>query len=105
MHLSDLVASGAYRVDNLIRGCFFYFVRVNLHSIDKHLKVERPTGHSYIIVLKQYNGVNLSRMYFTIADLLGRGELVFSDSIDVLRVITVNGHVILPNNQLRLVGQ
>ena len=104
MHLSDLVASSAYRIDNLIRSRFFYFVRVNLHSIYEHLKVKRAARHSYIVILKQYYGVDLSRMYFAIANLFGSGKLIFSDSIDVLRIITVNGHIILPNNQLRLVG-
>ena len=104
MHLSDLVASSAYRIYNLILSCFFYFVWVNLHSIYEHLKVKRAARHSYIIILKQYNGVDLSRMYFTIAYLFGSGKLIFSDSIDVLRIITVNWHIILPNNQLRLVG-
>ena len=80
MHLSDLVASSAYRIDNLIRSRFFYFVRVNLHSIYEHLKVKRAARHSYIVILKQYYGVDLSRMYFAIAHLFGSGKLIFSDA-------------------------
>ena len=43
-------------------------------------------------------------MNFAIANLLGSGKLIFSDSIDVIRVIAVNGHIILLDHQLRLVG-
>lgn len=43
-------------------------------------------------------------MDFAIADFLGGGKLVLSDSIDVIRIITVNRHIILLDHQLRLVG-